>query len=183
MAQDERTRPGQRCVRDVMKHHVVSVVPEMTVRELIQVLVENGISGAPVVNGEGAVVGVVSATDVLRLGVQEAEIPSGQIDWNPVISGESGEEDEDGVADSLGMDGPVAFTAPVAGAAAEAGFDAYQVTDIMTPVAFTVAPGDPVESAARMMRQGRVHRLLVMEHGFLYGVLTAFDLLALIDGE
>ena len=54
-------------VRDVMQTDVVAVVPEMTVRELIHLLLEERISGAPVLAPTGKVLGVVSGTDVLRL--------------------------------------------------------------------------------------------------------------------
>ncbi len=54
-------------VRDIMHSEVLSVVPEMTVRELIHLLLEERISGAPVLGPNGKVLGVVSSTDVLRL--------------------------------------------------------------------------------------------------------------------
>lgn len=54
-------------VRDVMQTDVIAVVPEMTVRELIHLLLEERITGAPVLAPTGKVLGVVSATDVLRL--------------------------------------------------------------------------------------------------------------------
>lgn len=64
-----RHRPARHLplVSDVMRVDVVTVVPEMTARELIHVLLENSISGAPVVDSRGRIVGVVSVTDVLRL--------------------------------------------------------------------------------------------------------------------
>ncbi|HUE77102.1 MAG TPA: CBS domain-containing protein [Longimicrobiales bacterium] len=64
--------PGTTLVRDAMELTVVAVVPEMTVRELMQVLAEHDISGVPVLDREGKVIGVVSMTDVLRLGAREA---------------------------------------------------------------------------------------------------------------
>lgn len=164
-------------VRDAMQLHIVSVVPEMTVRELIHILIENGISGAPVVDPSGKVIGVVSATDVLRLGAQEAEIPSGQLEWNPLIP--AAEERDESEA---GWDTTVAFTAPGA-AIPEAAFDNVQVRDIMTPVPFTVRPIDSLGTAIRMMRHGRVHRLLVMDDDFLYGIITPHDILELVDWE
>jgi len=54
-------------VRDIMQSEVLAVVPEMTVRELIHLLLEERISGAPVLGPTGKVLGVVSSTDVLRL--------------------------------------------------------------------------------------------------------------------
>jgi len=54
-------------VRDVMKAHVVSVVPEMTVRELVQTFLEEHVRGAPVLGPTGKVIGLVSEADVLRV--------------------------------------------------------------------------------------------------------------------
>jgi predicted transcriptional regulator len=54
-------------VRDIMQSEVLAVVPEMTVRELIHLLLEERISGAPVLGPTGKVLGVVSSTDVLRM--------------------------------------------------------------------------------------------------------------------
>ena len=57
---------GVKTVRDVMKPHVVTVVPEMTVRELVQTFLEEHVRGAPVLGPTGKVVGIVSEADVLR---------------------------------------------------------------------------------------------------------------------
>jgi len=54
-------------VRDIMRHDVVSVVPEMTVRELVQTFLEEHVRGAPVLGRDGKVIGLVSETDVLRV--------------------------------------------------------------------------------------------------------------------
>lgn len=53
-------------VGEVMTQVVVTVAPETTVREFVRLLLERGISGAPIVDGRGQVLGVVSATNVLR---------------------------------------------------------------------------------------------------------------------
>jgi CBS domain-containing protein len=55
-----------RTVRDVMEPRVVSVVPEMTVRELVETFQEEHIRGAPVLGPSGKVIGMVSESDVLR---------------------------------------------------------------------------------------------------------------------
>lgn len=62
-------------VRDLMKTDIVAVVPEMTVRELIQLLLEEQITGAPVLAPTGKVLGVVSNTDVLRLAARCRFVP------------------------------------------------------------------------------------------------------------
>lgn len=51
--------------RDIMTTSVVSVSPTMTVQDLARVLAANRISGAPVVDYKGELLGIVSEADVL----------------------------------------------------------------------------------------------------------------------
>jgi CBS domain-containing protein len=93
-------------VRDVMQTDVIAVVPEMTVRELVHLLLEERITGAPVLAPTGKVLGVVSGTDVLRL----ASRPSGQLDNAAAYGGafaDAGSVPERCVADIMT---PVVFT-------------------------------------------------------------------------
>jgi len=90
-------------VRDVMQTDVVAVVPEMTVRELIHLLLEERITGAPVLAPTGKVLGVVSGTDVLRL----ASKPSGRLDGAGGAFADAGSLPERCVADIMT---PVVFT-------------------------------------------------------------------------
>lgn len=52
-------------VKDLMTTDVVTVTPETTLKEVARRLVDNHISGAPVVDAEGRVLGVISETDIL----------------------------------------------------------------------------------------------------------------------
>src|SRR5438045_9209893 len=52
-------------VEDVMTKDVVAVGPEATLKEVARLLAEDGMSGLPVVDDDGRVVGVVSEEDVL----------------------------------------------------------------------------------------------------------------------
>ena len=51
---------------DVMTSNVISVTPDMTVREVARIFVDNGISGAPVLDPDGHVAGMISEGDLLR---------------------------------------------------------------------------------------------------------------------
>ncbi|MDP9378906.1 MAG: CBS domain-containing protein [Chloroflexota bacterium] len=51
--------------RDIMTPNVITVSPTDTVQRLAQVLTEAGISGAPVVDDSGEIVGIVSEADVI----------------------------------------------------------------------------------------------------------------------
>src|ERR671936_785351 len=52
-------------VADVMTTNVVKVRPSMPLKEVAELLLSRGISGVPVVDAEGRVLGVVSETDIL----------------------------------------------------------------------------------------------------------------------
>ena len=54
-------------IRTVMKKDVIAVRPETPVGEAIGLLIEHGISGLPVTDADGRVVGVVTEKDVLQL--------------------------------------------------------------------------------------------------------------------
>jgi CBS domain-containing protein len=53
-------------VEDVMTRDVVSVAPDASYREVVDALVDSGVSAAPVVDAGGRVVGVVSEADLLH---------------------------------------------------------------------------------------------------------------------
>lgn len=54
-------------VNSLMTRNPITVPPELTVEETAAILVEKKISGAPVVDTEGKIVGVITQTDIFRL--------------------------------------------------------------------------------------------------------------------
>jgi CBS domain-containing protein len=54
-------------VKDAMKKNVVSIVPNATVEEAIRTLLEHQISGAPVIDKEGKLVGIISQFQLLEV--------------------------------------------------------------------------------------------------------------------
>jgi CBS domain-containing protein len=172
---------GERTVNGIMRTQIVSVPPEATVRELVKILAEEGISGAPVVGGDGRVLGVVSATDVVRFAAHESEIPSGEAAWGDRISVDGA--DADAPFYFFGPEEGNPFTDPVLDLLPGSGFDAYTVRDIMTPIAFSVRPGDTVEDVVEFLLRGRIHRALVVEDQRLLGIVTPFDVLRALYGE
>lgn len=51
--------------RDIMTRDIITVAPNMTVRNLAQTLIKNQISGAPVAGRNGKILGVVSEADIV----------------------------------------------------------------------------------------------------------------------
>jgi CBS-domain-containing membrane protein len=162
--------------RDVMQTEVVSIAPEASIRDLVQMLTDQGISGVPVIDARRRILGVVSATDVMQLAAHEAEIPAGHLSWEPVLLPEEADQ-EDGASYFMMPESRVRFTSPSPDATSESAFDRTRVRDIMTAVAFTVRPEDSVQELVRLFVRGRIHRVLVVEGGVLHGIATPFDVL------
>lgn len=140
--------------RDIMRTKVLTARPDMTVRELAQLLTENHISGVPVVDDAGRLVGVVSQTDLVRHELEPAEASSG---------------------------GPPAFHRdPEAGL--PRGFhslvpDYTRVSDVMTPAAITGEEETPVRDLAKLMQKNHIHRVVITREGQVRGIVTSMDLL------
>jgi len=147
---------------DLMNPRVLTVREDLTVRELANVLVENEISGAPVEDGSGKLVGVVSLTDIAAALADDEEETEGErgdfflSEWED--DGMSREEIEE-----LGLD------------EAE-----LTVADIMTPEVFTVREDTPVSEIAEAMIQNHVHRILVTREVRVVGIISTSDLLGLL---
>jgi CBS domain-containing protein len=173
-------------VREIMTTGVVSVTPETTLRDAIELLATRHLSGAPVVSGR-LVVGVVSATDLMLFLARLPGVPTGR-----PVSEELGDDvvvNSDDVDDE--NDPPAAYFTdmwPDAGADTSARFEhsetmewdaleEHDVSEVMTRTPLsTVSPDDTVEFAAQLMLQERIHRVLVTDVGELVGIVSSLDI-------
>lgn len=166
-------------VRDIMATDVLTVAPDTPVRQLVRLMADEGISGAPVVDASGTLLGVVSATDVLRLAADEVEVATpalrGSAEHRPLEPVESGDEEYDLTHYFLSLDSPV--EQPEFDALPESALDEVTVEEIMTPAVFDVSPDTPLPDLAAFLLRGRIHRAVVVEDGRLAGIVTAFDVL------
>jgi CBS domain-containing protein len=142
-------------VGEVMSHHVVTVRPETTYKEVARLLHRSHLTGVPVVNDDGEILGVISERDLLlkeEHGGLRASTPSR---WR----GRS-----------------------YAGAAAPWWLQrqkarATVASELMTAPAVTIGPDATTAEAARVMRESAVRRLLVVDpDGRLVGIVTPTDL-------
>jgi CBS domain-containing protein len=166
-----------RTVKDIMREDVIAVRQETTVRELVQLLDDESISGVPVLDSAGKVRGVVSRTDVIRVAARSLEVPVAEAFWEAV-----GQDDDDPDAYFLAPESAVALL-PGPGAFEGLMLDEIKVEEIMTPVAFAVDPDMTIWEMARFLVQGRIHRALVVDDGRLVGIVTAFDVLRVVAGD
>jgi CBS domain-containing protein len=137
-------------VRDVMTRSVVSVRRSTPLKEVAQALIDNGISGVPVVDEDGAVLGLVSEADLLI-----KEQGADAIHHRPLARflGESKESRAQLV--KLG---------------------AITAAEAMTAPAITITSGRSIHEAAAIMTARHVNRLPVVDEGRLVGIVSRADL-------
>lgn len=161
-------------VAEIMHKEVITVSPRSTLRDLARLLSEAEISGVPVVDNGGSVLGVVSATDVLRAASEEDEGLQRALD--------AVERRGSGYYRDLGRLLSDAELELLLGNGSE--LDDVMVREIMTTSLLAVEPELPIPEAARLMSDKHAHRVLVIDNEELVGIVTAFDMVkAIADGH
>jgi len=172
-------------VRDIMTQDVVSVSPQSTIREAMEALTINHLSGAPVVSGE-TVVGVISMTDIVGFIVGAPEHSQNQEQDSLIVSMDGNDdefnEDEEEVQllsqseevwdDWTRADNGVADAFPERTSL----LDQQRVEEIMNDAVFNISPDASIKAAATMMRKHAIHRVLVMEGKSLAGIISSMDI-------
>ena len=148
---------------DVMNPNVLVVQEDMTVEELARFLVEREISGAPVVDPTGRLVGVVSVTDLARSVAQGTDLAAGSdffvSEWGGTLRRDDVEELRFGAETEM------------------------RVRDIMTAAIYSVDAETPIPEVAETLIDSHIHRLVVTSGERVVGIVTSSDLLGLLVRE
>lgn len=145
--------------KDIMTKEVIAVKPETTIEELARLLMKQQISGVPVVDDKGKIVGVVTENDLISknsrlhiptiLRLFDAYIPLG----------------------TSKMESDIRKMA------------ASTVEDICTKEIITVDEEASVEYIATIMTEKRIHILPVVREGKLVGIIGKKDMIKGISAE
>lgn len=152
--------------RDIMTKEVVWIPENTSVSEAIKLFVDEMISGAPVVDEEGGLVGVVSLRDFAR---------------NTVITSQTSDDQRQSAFFYETWELPITQSEATR-FHIETESD-LAVKDVMTPTLFYVDVDMPVRDVAEMMLKGRIHRVVVLENDELAGLITTMDMLKAIVGN
>ena len=133
---------------NVMTFGAATIHPEAPIEEAARAMLQNRISGLPVVDGSRKLVGMVTEGDLLRRQPGETGRPR----WLQLLgSPRSGERIDLGPAQT--------------------------VADVMTTNVISVREDTPVSQIADLMRRHGIKRVPVLDHGEVIGIVSRADLL------
>ena len=141
---------------DVMSRDVVTVGPNDTLRHAAQVMLDRAISGLPVVDAEGHVVGIVSERDLIHLDEAAAK----KARWWLDILAEGEELSPDFIAAINGMN--------------------RAVSKVMHTDLITVREDTPLPEVAEQIARQNIRRVLVLREGKLVGIVARRDLVKVL---
>lgn len=135
---------------DVMTVPVITVTPETTIVEAAELMLQRRISGLPVVDGDGAVVGMITEGDLLRR--VETGTETRRARWLELLVG----------PERLARD----FVRS----------HARKVGEITTPTVVSATPQTPLAEVVRLMEKHRIKRLPVIDGDRLVGIVSRANL-------
>lgn len=138
-------------ISDIMARRVISVRPDTRIGEAIRLMLANHISGLPVIDAGGTLVGIVTEGDFLRRGELGTERRRPR--WLEFLLG-PGRLAED-YAHSHGR----------------------KVEEVMTRDVVTAAEAMPLDQAVETMERRRIKRLPVTRDGRVVGIVSRANLL------
>jgi len=152
--------------RDVMQSDVLVLKESDSLLEAHQFFARHDITGAPVVDDDGRLVGVLSISDLIRAEDEDHDVSRTVSDYFGESSGYS----------SFGFDLD----------RMREGLSEILVGEVMTPDPICVTPETPVNEVAALIRKHRIHRVLVVSEeserqAEIAGIISLFDLVSLLE--
>lgn len=144
--------------RDIMRRDVITVDRATPLSEIERILTEHRISGAPVTDETGAIVGVVSLRDLVERYVDDADArPRRSPGYFSLSTEELGDED---------------YELTELPAESE-----ETAEDVMTAQVHAVSADASIADVAAVMVRHRIHRVLVESAGHFAGIVGTFEIL------
>ena len=140
--------------KEIMTKQVLTVHPETTVNELAQLLSVNNISGAPVTDSDGKLIGIVTENDLIYQ-KKKVHIPTVITILDSVFYLENPDKMEKEMLKIAGS----------------------TVNDIYTKSAVTVAEDSKIDEIATIMAEQNIHTIPVMKDDEIVGIIGKKDII------
>jgi CBS domain-containing protein len=141
---------------DIMTRQVVTTLADAPIATAVRLMLQNRISGLPVVDAAGKLVGIVSEGDFLRRAETGTEMRRAR--WLEFVLG------------------------PGRGASEYVRTHARKVEEVMTPDVASVTEETPLGEVVQLMEQRRIKRVPVVRDGKLVGIVSRANLLRALAG-
>jgi CBS-domain-containing membrane protein len=146
--------------KDIMTKEVIAVTPNTSIEELADLLVNNRISGAPVVNAAGTLVGIVTENDLISRN-KRLHIPTVVSFLDAAIYLESSKKFADEVKRVT----------------------ATKVADICVTKVVTITEDTSLTDIATIMSEKKVHILPVIKEGKVVGIVGKRDVVRAVSQQ
>ncbi|MDD2619829.1 MAG: CBS domain-containing protein [Syntrophomonadaceae bacterium] len=140
--------------KDVMTRNVITVKPKDKVEEVAALLIENKISGLPVVDDEQHVIGIITEKD-LMIKASELKMPFYLTLFDSIIF----------------LENPIRFNSNLKK------YTASIVKEAMNSKVLVVEEDTPLNKVVEIMQDKRINRVPVVRHSKLVGIITRNDIL------
>jgi CBS domain-containing protein len=138
-------------VADIMTRNVVSVAPDATIRDAVELMLRHRISGLPVIDAQRKLVGIVSEGDFLRRPETGTERQRSR--WLDAVFG------------------------PAEGAKSFVQSHGMQISEVMTGNVVAVMEAESLDRVVHLMEIHRIKRLPVLREGKVVGIVSRANLL------
>jgi CBS domain-containing protein len=136
---------------EIMVANVITVTPEQTVQEVAEILLDRRISGMPVVNAAGELVGIVSEGDLMRR--VDAGTEHRRSWWLRLLMG------REGLAEEYVRE------------------HARKVADVMTRSVITASPDTPIGEIADLLERNAIKRVPIVKDRKVVGIVSRANLI------
>ncbi len=140
--------------KDIMTRDVISVRPEENVENAARIMMDNKISGIPVVDEHNHVVGIITEKD-LMIKASELKVPFYLTLFDSIIF----------------LENPIRFNNNLKK------YTASNVKGAMTAKVYSVEEDAPISDVVSMMQKHSINRVPVLRHGKLIGIISRNDIL------
>ena len=145
-------------VRDIMTTEIVAVRPEASVNDIARLMCEHNVSGVPVVDEAGKIVGVITELDMIVRNTR-LELPAFIQILDGRIMLETPGHYEKRLRHMLGT----------------------RAEDIMTREVVSIGPDAEVEDVATLMVKRRVNPVPIIENDTLVGIVSRSDIIRMMS--
>lgn len=138
---------------EIMTKPVITLDPDVPVKEAADIFIKNDINGAPVVDSEDRLVGIITDSDLVMQDVKLHFPTAIQLLSATILLG-SEKKFEERLTKAVGA----------------------RVSDVMTRDVVTVGGSESLEDVATIMSDKEIGRVPVVEHGKVVGIITKKDI-------